>query len=263
MKQISKLSLIISLSIFTAFNFVSAQTAAPPGGITNQNQPPNYNPAIVPYPQTSPIVSQTPSPTQTPKQNIKPLPKITPTPAPSPAKELPPQTQNRITAPETPISAQTTGQNTVDTSGSPSYFLYIIIPAIIILAAFWKKLIELLKKKSEPRLPAEDDGTVCKACGGSGKITRIISKSMPCGRCKRTGNNPCHYCNGSGKYGVGLTVPQTQDEVDSLMDCPYCGGKGFPKVRTNCEFCHGTGKIEFNEPYEETCSNCKGSGRIK
>jgi hypothetical protein len=260
MKQTSKLMLIILWNIFIAFNFASAQTAAPSDGTINRNQPPNYSPTITPYPQTSPIINQTPSPTQSPRQNIKPPSKITPAPTPSPTKELPPQAKNQLATPET--SAQTSSQNTANTSGSPSYLFYVILPMIIILAAFWKKITELIKNGSKSGLPAEDDGTVCQICGGAGKVTKKRKRSEPCSHCKGTGNDICHNCGGTGKYSTGFTVPQSQEEIDSLLECPYCEGKGFPQIRNVCEFCKGKGKIEFEESYEDTCLKCKGSGRI-
>lgn len=264
MKHITRLILIVLWNIFIAFNFALAQNTNFPEGTTNQNQPPNYSPAITPYPQTLPSINPTPIPDQTPKQNIKPPSKTTPTPTPAPAptNELSSQPQIQKTLPEVSPLTQSTGQNTINTSGSPSYLIYIIFPVIIILAAFWKKIIELFKDKNRSELPAEDDGTVCPACGGSGKITKKRKRSEPCGHCKSTGNDICHHCGGTGKYSTGFTVPQTQEEIDSLLECPYCEGKGFPQVRNVCEFCNGKGKIEFEESYEETCLKCKGSGRI-
>ncbi len=258
MKQILKLIIIIFLGIFTAFNFISAQTATPPNGTINQNQLPDYTP----YLQTPPTNSQKPSPTQTP--SLTQIPGQTTTasptiiPAPSSVTEALPQIKSQ----EIPEELRLPVQNTTAKSDFPSYLLYIIFPIIIIIALFWKKLTELMKKKSEPGLPAEDDGTLCPVCGGAGRVTKKRKRTEPCGHCKGTGNDICHDCGGTGKYSTGFTIPQTQEEVDSLLECPHCEGKGFPPVRNICEFCKGKGKIEFEESYEEAYSKCKGSGRI-
>lgn len=140
-----------------------------------------------------------------------------------------------------------------------NYILYFF--AIILLTFFIKKLLEIWKKSKKPSLPAEDDGTVCGTCGGSGKVKEKVTKYAPCGHCKQTGIDICHHCGGSGRYGVGLTVPQTEEEVQNLMKCDYCGGSGFPNPPFACCMCKGKRKESYEETVEVSCPNCKGTGR--
>lgn len=140
--------------------------------------------------------------------------------------------------------------------------IYLILAAFLVLALlFLKWLRKFLKKhKTEPQLPSEQDEKPCPTCGGKGTITKRRTISTPCGHCKQTGRDICHHCGGSGHYGGGLTVPQTQDDVDSLMKCDYCEGKGFSSPPIACCMCKGARKEYAEESYEDTCPDCKGTG---
>ncbi len=142
----------------------------------------------------------------------------------------------------------------------PALVLALLVP---VLGFFWLGWREWLKRKTRPELPAEDDGTLCKICGGSGEVTKKRKISAPCKHCKETGMDICHHCGGTGRYGVGLTVPQTEDEVASLMKCDYCNGSGFKEPAVPCCMCKGKRKEEAEESYKEECPICGGSGRTK
>ena len=144
----------------------------------------------------------------------------------------------------------------------PALILALFVP---VLGFFWFGWREWLKRKTKPELPAEDDGTKapCGTCGGSGEVTKKRKFSAPCKHCKETGMDICHHCGGTGRYGVGLTVPQTEDEVASLMKCDYCKGSGFKKPAISCCMCKGKRKEEAEESYKEKCPTCGGSGRTK
>lgn len=169
------------------------------------------------------------------------------------------QSENRAEQGMVPLRK---GNNSLSVQASDRSFYFAVI-AMIIFAFFgfewWRRL---LKKKSKPTLPAEDDGTVCKTCGGSGNVTHKRKKTVDCGSCKKTGRELCKYCNGTGRYGGGLTVPETEEDLQNYMKCDYCGGTGFAEIPVPCSICKGNKKIEIEESYEEKCSACKGSGRI-
>ena len=176
------------------------------------------------------------------------------TPSPDNLQTVTPETNT------TPPAATNSSQNSVS---SVLRIVSYVAPLAALAFFFWFGWREWLKRKKGKALPAEKEGeekTVCETCGGSGKVTKKRIKSVPCDHCKRTGKDICHYCGGTGRYGVGLTVPQTQEEVESMMKCDYCEGTGFKNPVLPCCMCKGKRKIEVPESYEETCPTCGGSG---
>ena len=147
-----------------------------------------------------------------------------------------------------------------DPSFQTSYILYAILAGIFV-SFFWFEWHKWFKRKKKTELPAEAEKIVCETCGGSGKITKKRKVSVPCGHCKKTGNDICHYCSGTGRDVRGIGVPL--EDIENYPKCLYCGGNGFPEVRARCCMCRGKGKEEYEESYEETCPTCKGSGWIK
>ena len=195
--------------------------------------------------------------------------------APSSALETPAAENNIIASDEALPEAQTQAEDKnipsdkysqqiidpVSPQGFKNLF-YLAVIAAIISAFFgfewWRRL---LKKDKKRELPAEDDGTVCKTCSGSGKVEQKRKKTVDCGSCKKTGRELCKYCNGTGRYGVGLTVPETEENLESYMKCDYCGGTGFMETPLPCSVCKGNKKIEIEESYQAACPACKGIGR--
>ena len=193
--------------------------------------------------------NQPPFNTETPPEEIN----ITP----------PPQTQPQVTSSETPPTPQVIDLKPAIQSASSfqaSYILYAVLAGILI-TFFWFGWREWLKRKKKTDLPAEAEKIVCETCGGSGKITKKRKISVPCLHCKKTGNDMCHYCSGTGRDGRGIGVPL--EDIENYPKCLYCSGNGFPEVRTRCCMCGGKGKEEYEESYEETCPTCKGKGWIR
>ncbi|OHA52353.1 MAG: hypothetical protein A3A30_04020 [Candidatus Terrybacteria bacterium RIFCSPLOWO2_01_FULL_48_14] len=143
-------------------------------------------------------------------------------------------------------------------------FLFLVVFAsggILAWFAWW----EWMKRRKMTGPKAESDGSeekICPTCGGSGKIKEKVRKSAPCDHCKKTGRDICHYCSGTGRYGVGLVVPETEDDIQNFMKCDYCEGSGFKNPPLPCCFCKGERKIWYDEWYEKTCPKCKGTGRV-
>lgn len=212
------------------------------------SQQPEQPPINQPAAQTPPPESVAPTQKQpTLYQETPSRQKSTPQTA-TPEVSLPPP------AADAPIARQVN-------LASPGY--YVLYAAIIIFALFWFDWWrKWRKRKKTTTLPADDDGTVCKTCGGKGTIIKSRIIRVPCGHCKQTGLDICHYCGGSGRYNGGFTAPQTQEEVESFMECEYCRGKGFPKIPIVCCMCRGKKYEEGPESYEETCPTCKGTGRV-
>ncbi len=165
--------------------------------------------------------------------------------------------------PDTAKSSSTNNDDPGGSRGSLPFVFYITLAVILAFIAFlFKKFREFLRRlKTEPKPPEKKEEVVCKTCGGSGKVKKKRTISAPCGHCKQTGRDICHHCGGSGHYGGGLTVPQTQDEVDSLMKCDYCKGKGFSNPSVACCMCKGARKEYAEESYEAACPDCRGVSR--
>ncbi len=246
------------LSVLTVPSMAVAQETNPYQQ-PNQYQPP-FNQVTPPQPER-PSVSQ-PEPQAQPSEPVAAPPEPTLYQETAAPAEPVPQAQPQEPTPEVPLAAPTADIASPNQQNASSSGYYILYAVIITGALFWfgwgKKF---YKGKKKPDLPAEDDGTVCKTCGGKGTITKKRTITVPCYHCKQTGRDICHHCGGSGRYGVGLTVPQTQEEVESLMKCDYCGGKGFPKTPFACCMCKGKRKEEFEESYETPCPDCRGTGR--
>lgn len=108
----------------------------------------------------------------------------------------------------------------------------------------------------------DNDGSMktCHTCNGNGLHTNIFyGQTKPC-----YGNAPCNRCPGTGTMICRVCYEIDRDVYSSHPgyvecnacengvlkgDCPACEG-GI----TNCENCHGEGKI--------TCHDCEGKGKI-
>lgn len=248
MRRTSKF-ILIAISVVVSSNIAFSQTNEYPNQGINQNAPPNYIlPDISPKP-LEPIV--------------KPEPQLPILPQETPFETLPPE---NITD-KTPIPTSDLPLE----SKSNSYLIYIVIVAGLAVGFFWKRLIELLKgkggtkaeaEKEKNDLPAEAEKIPCKTCGGTGKIKKYQTKSVPCGHCKQTGIDICHHCSGTGKSGGGGFGVPLDDIENYPNDCPFCGGKGTPEIMLPCCMCKGRRKETYEEPYEVPCPTCKGSGLV-
>ncbi len=218
---------------------------------------PMFEQQAPPAPAESPVVNPVAPPAVTQEQ-ISPQPQPT-TEEPPPAIEVTSETSPQVTIERgIPI-------NTLMSSGAS----YIVLAVAALTIFFWFGWREWLKRKKKSVIPpvggtkAEKEGeekTPCETCGGSGKVKEKRRKSVPCKHCKQTGKDICHHCGGTGRYGVGLTVPQTEEEVESLMKCDYCKGSGFKNPAMPCCMCKGKRKEEYEETYEVPCPTCKGTG---
>ena len=233
MKQLLKLLFFMIFGVFTVFGFISAQVNNYPNQTINQNQP-------------FPIIQSEPKP-----------PTVSP-------EIIPTQTSSEI-----PPSENTIYQTSVIPSNPfSSYLLYVAIIVVLAAAFFWKRLIELLKRKKgtesvpgeKAELPAEAEKIPCSTCKGTGKITKHQTKSVPCGHCKKTGIDICQHCGGTGRNGLGYGVPL--EDIENYPKCDYCGGKGFPETVLSCCMCKGARKETYEEAYEVPCPTCKGSGLV-
>lgn len=153
-------------------------------------------------------------------------------------------------------------------------YQYIFITAAVFgfigLWWWWKK------RKSTPTLPSEvepeklkaeeePDYTTkpCPTCAGTGEVAKTRDVTIKCAHCKGSGIDICHHCGGTGKYGFGLRVPQSEEEVQSFMGCDYCEGKGNKIPAAACCMCKGTRKESYKESYKAPCPTCGGSGKVK
>ena len=242
---------VFSLFIFTVFNFAFAQDQ-------NQYYQQQQQQYQINQPPTNTInipSQQEPSPTARPESTIQPREKT----APIQEKFSTPV----VSSESLPLPPQTVNTDLTSQSNLPSnnfYVLYVVAAlAVVFFFDWWRKW---MKRKKTKTFPAEKDDTVCPTCGGTGKVTKKRTKTAPCGHCKGKGIDICHHCSGTGRSGGGGFGVPLEDIENYPKDCPYCGGKGFPKIVLSCEFCKGKGKIEYQESYEETCPTCKGSGRV-
>lgn len=264
MNQALKSTLIIFLGVFATFNFALAQVSNPPQGTIIQNQPPavNYE-NIPPQEEEKPPSTKEATPPQVVPQEI---PVLT-------EEEIQPQVVPQETSPEIPVVENTTAQKSMSQINLSSPVAYVTYAVVVILVFFWfgawwrrwlkrKKKTELPSEAEDKKPPAEAEKLVCPTCGGTGKITKHRTKTAPCTHCKETGIDICHHCSGTGKDGCGGFGVQLED-IEGYPDCGHCGGKGSPEIVLPCEFCKGKRKIEFQEPYEETCPTCKGLGWIR
>jgi tetratricopeptide (TPR) repeat protein len=97
------------------------------------------------------------------------------------------------------------------------------------------------------------DGLVyCPQCHGQGYFT--VKEARTCPVCQGSGklrfsNSACPNCSGTGKVMVNVDKP-----------CPRCGGRKVER----CTQCNGTGicPVCKGRGRAETCSFCKGLGRI-
>ena len=244
MKYIFQITItLLLLNFFGVPSIAVAQYTNNPYQQPNQYQPP------INQPEPQAIA---PEPAAPPEQPA--LYQGTPAPA-----EPTPQVQ-RQAAPEVSLpvaNVDATKQQNLSSTGY--YVLYTVIAALALFCFTWWR--KWLKRKKTTDLPAEDDGTVCKTCGGKGTITKTRTLTAPCNHCKQTGRDICHHCGGSGRYNGGFTVPQTQEEVESLMKCDYCEGSGFTTPALPCCMCKGKKKEEYQESYEAPCPTCNGTGR--
>jgi len=208
-----------------------------------------------PYPQQNNISQQTETPpvSQPTPQSSEPI-----QPQNITQQQTPDVTQNAV-AEEVPVLPD---QNLMATNAGPNQYIYLYILAVAVLVTivfFWKRIIEYLKKSKNSGLPAEDDGTLCPTCGGTGKVKKKQIKTAPCKHCKETGIDICHHCGGTGRNGLGYGVPL--EDIENYPKCDYCGGKGFPDVPLACCMCKGKRKEIYEESYEAPCETCKGSGK--
>lgn len=159
------------------------------------------------------------------------------------------------------------------TNASFSFFPLIAYEGIAVILGFFAWW-QWFKRKKTGALPAEKElekkvvkvekeEYLCLTCKGKGTVTNHRTTTVKCGHCKGTGNDICHHCGGTGHYGEGLMVPETQEEVESLMKCDYCGGSGWQSPRLACCMCKGARKETFNEPYETICPTCNGMGKLE
>jgi len=218
-----------------------------PNQIFNQNQFPSQN--AIPLQQELPPASQLTPRAEPPVQQQEIIKEQAPVQAPSVDVEevAVPQNQN-FAVPDL-------------VAGQPLYSYILYAVALVLLVFFWKRLLEWLKRSKRPELPAEDDGTLCPTCGGKGTITKKRTITAPCKHCKQTGIDICHHCGGTGRNGLGYGVPL--EDIENYPKCDYCGGKGFPKLVLRCCMCKGARKETYEESYEVTCPDYKGSGRKK
>jgi tetratricopeptide (TPR) repeat protein len=97
------------------------------------------------------------------------------------------------------------------------------------------------------------DGLVyCPQCHGQGYFT--VKEARTCPVCQGSGklrfsNSPCPNCGGSGKVMVNVDKPCPRCGGRKVERCTQCSGTGI------CPVCKGRGRAE-------TCSFCKGLGRI-
>lgn len=259
MNRIVKLTSIILLGGFIAFHFASAQIINPPQENFIQNQPLREEDS---QPQTSP--QETPFLTE---------------------EETPPPALSQEASQEIPNGENATIQKSAGQWSFTSSVAYVTVATVVLLVFFrfrwWRRWLKRRKKTELPseaedvkppteaekskkkaeQSPAEAEKLVCPTCGGTGKITKHRTKTVPCNHCKQTGVDICHHCSGTGRNGLGYGVPL--EDIENYPKCDYCAGKGFPEIPSPCEFCKGKRTIEFQEPYEEPCPTCKGSGWIR
>ncbi len=81
----------------------------------------------------------------------------------------------------------------------------------------------------------------CGICGGTGKN----ADGTVCKACHGTGRSTCHVCGGVGK--IKRVKQETWLEHEQ---CHICGGRGM----VECYQCHGT--------KERVCPECKGKGTV-
>lgn len=270
MKQGTRSALIISLGVLMVFNITSAQDESISPEILEQYQQQLNNARNnSSYQQSQPAADQT-SPAFEPKKgsaSAQGLPTEETNLAPSneALRETGVSAQELEISPESSTAPQIASPVQVQNYNSPSLILYYASATAIIFVLFWLGWWrKLFKRKKKPGLPSEaEKGTVpCPACGGGGKIAKKRKAYADCKHCKGKGIDICHHCSGTGRCGLGLVVPETEEEVENFMKCDYCGGKGFPELVLPCCMCKGKRKLEYEESYEETCPTCKGSGQV-
>lgn len=267
----AKNALIILISTLTAFNFVLAQGADIPPEIMEQYQRQMNNPG------NNPSIPENPPPTNLPTPAIESKEKQ----AITQDKELPAEEKNSVPLNEVMSQSGIQAQNPEISQGTPPlpqtvdsvsienpnlsslafYFAFVVaIGFVLFWFGWWRELLK--RKKSGLPSEAEKETVPCATCGGSGKISKKRTKLIDCPKCKGAGKEICRYCNGTGRYGVGLTVPQTKEDLENYMKCDYCGGTGVSKPLVSCSMCKGEKKIGIEESYEVTCPTCKGAGHI-
>lgn len=207
-----------------------------------------------------PLPSTTPTDTSNNDAN---QPATTSSQAASGGNATPPTTTKEATQPAENNMVGGTVQNTpsdeTTTGGAVLMITWELIAALVIvtlcyyLYSRWLEWYEKYKKGYPQPVPVP-----CKTCGGTGVVKEKVSKSAPCGHCKETWRDICHHCGGSGKNGLGLPMPQTEEEVASLINCDYCGDKGFSDPPVACCMCKGEKKIYYQETIEVPCPDCKG-----
>lgn len=151
-----------------------------------------------------------------------------------------------------------------NTAAQSSNFLAaaVVVTIIFLYFIWWRKWSKYRKKRVLlPEPPAEAEKIVCPTCGGSGKIIKKRRVSVPCGHCKKSGLDICHHCSGTGRDGLGYGVPL--EDIENYPKCLHCQGKGSPEIPTVCCMCKGKRTEEYDEPFEEMCATCKGSGWIR
>ncbi len=157
---------------------------------------------------------------------------------------------------------EATTQNTISnesiTGGAVLMIAWELVAALVIVTIcyywytwLWEWYEKYKKDHPQPMPPP------CETCGGSGSITKKVTKSAPCWHCKETWRDICHHCGGSGKNGLGLRIPETEEEVASLLDCNYCGGKGFSDPPIACCMCKWKSKIDYQETVTLPCPDCR------
>ena len=152
---------------------------------------------------------------------------------------------------------------------SSAFYLYIFYAVILgVFIFFLKRLFDLWRRSKKHQLPAEDDGTLCLKCGGSGKIIEEYEESISCVHCKGSGQDPCHHCSGTGKMSLP-NPPSSKEELESWPPCDFCRGSGKAwkskamPAGIGCCMCHGKKKEIIKKTRTITCPICKGSGRKK
>ncbi|OHA52156.1 MAG: hypothetical protein A3A97_04570 [Candidatus Terrybacteria bacterium RIFCSPLOWO2_01_FULL_40_23] len=224
---------------WTSDSQVSDNTAVP---VFEQQTPP--------VPPESPVTNTATPPANTQEQT---------SPQPQTVTEEPPSPIEVITE-TSPLEQNSVSDIPVNTLISKAPYVVAAVAVFVFFWLGWRQWRKWKKRSVLPPVGGAVEKTVCGTCGGSGKVKRKRMKSVPCGHCKQTGRDICHHCGGTGRYGVGLTVPQTEEEVQSMMKCDYCKGSGFPKIAIACCMCKGKKKEEYEEIYEVPCPDCRGTG---
>lgn len=164
------------------------------------------------------------------------------------------QTPQQAESTHTGTSVQKTALDESTSGGAVLMIVGELIAALVIITVcyfLYSRRVSWYEKwrKDHPAPP-------CKTCGGTGSIQETVTTSAPCNHCKQTWRDICHHCGGSGKTSLGITVPQTEEEVASLLDCDYCSGKGFSEPAIPCCMCKGERKITSQKTITVPCPAC-------